>query len=204
MLIGLHGRKQAGKDTTCARIAHVMAGVLDVERVSFADRLYRSAAAALGVTVEQLQEWKTDPDVTIAVVGYGYVGVTRPQRSLAELSAREYLQRYGTEAHRDVFGPDFWVEQVPLDHDRRIVVVTDVRFENEARAVRRAGGFVVHVVGPRSVENAGDGHASEKPLPPELVDDTLPNAVRDDGFRCLDTQVAQLLRRLMKREDVAV
>ena len=26
------------------------------------------------------------------------------------MTFREFLQRYGTEAHRDVFGKDFWLE----------------------------------------------------------------------------------------------
>lgn len=201
MLIGLHGRKQAGKDTVCSRIAHVMAGVLEVERVAFADRLYASAAAALGVKVEQLNAWKTDPDVAIQVRDYG--GDPYDPDLHANITVREYLQRYGTEAHREVFGFDFWVEQVPLEHDRRIVVVTDVRFENEARAVRRAGGYVVQVVGPLWVEAAEDAHASEKPLTLDLIDDAIANPVRDDGFRSLDNETAQLLRRLMKRAERA-
>lgn len=194
MLIGLHGRKQAGKDTVFERASHLMADVVPVERASFADMLYRSAAAALGLTVEDLQAGKTEPSAYIVVhCGDGV-------RKSSSLTFREYLQRFGTEAHRDIFGSDFWVDNVELDHAGRIVMVTDVRFENEARAVQAAGGRVFRVKGPDEIEHAGDGHASETPLPEHLIDFTLDNSVRDDGYRALDLYVSNLLRQLLRLE----
>lgn len=196
MLLGMHGKKQAGKDTAYRRLAALFEGgdlafysaaIENVRRVSFADLLYRSAAAALGVTVEQLNEWKTDPSVGVAVVsihdefhelcpeGIGYLG--------DPITVREYLQRYGTEAHRNVFGTDFWVDAVDLSHEGELIVVTDVRFPNEAEAIRKAGGRVVRIVGPPEVENTGDAHASEIPLPAQLVDHTVRNDIRYDRAR---------------------
>jgi hypothetical protein len=195
MLIGLNGRKQAGKDTVYARACHIMRDVVTVERASFADLLYASAAASLGVTVAQLQVWKADP---CTVVRVQYAGADECFH--AELTIREYLQRYGTEAHRDVFGPDFWVEQVRRtlsNHEGRIVMVTDVRFPNEAEAVRACGGAVAQVIGPDAIENTGDGHASEAPLPEYLIDAFIKNKVRDDNYRTLDGQVDTLLRLVL-------
>lgn len=194
MLIGLNGRKQAGKDTVFARTAHIMRDVVPVERASFADLLYQSAAAALGVTVEFLQTFKSDPRARVVVVMPTHDGdeVVRFEQTI-----REFLQRYGTEAHREIFGDDFWVEQVRLAHEGRIVMVTDVRFPNEAEAVRKAGGVVVEVVGPMG-RVTDDAHASEAPLPAELVDVTITNKVRDDNFRTLDGQVDTLLRTVLK------
>lgn len=193
MLIGLNGRKQAGKDTVCERIAHKLADVIEVERVSFADLLYVSAAEALGVSVEWLQAHKSDTAARVAIgIRYDELGIV----PTSELTVREYLQRYGTEAHRSVFGDNFWVEQVERKlaaHRERIVVVTDVRFENEARAVRAAAGAVVEVIGPMG-SVTDDAHASETPLPVELVDVVIPNLVRDDEFRALDGEVDRLLR----------
>lgn len=199
MLIGLNGRKQAGKDTTYERIASIWGPLgATVERASFADLLYRSAAAALGVTVEQLQKWKTDPYCLVQVrrvnVAYEPPIVT----THASVSIREYLQNYGTEAHRDIFGTNFWVEQVDLDHDDKIVVVTDVRFANEAQAIADAGGSVVRVLGPLTVEGEAEEHASEAPLPPALVDFMLDNSVRGDAFVTLDTHLRALLMRLLR------
>lgn len=193
MLIGLNGRKRAGKDTVYSRVAHIMADVMPVERASFADLLYRSAAASLDVTVAQLQEWKSKPTYRVQVAFDD--GARR--WTYSDHSIREYLQRYGTEAHREVFGDDFWVEQVSLAHADRIVLVTDVRFPNEAEAVRRAGGVVVEVIGPMG-RATPDTHASEAPLPDYLVDGVIYNTERNDSFVKLDTAVHELLRAYLK------
>jgi hypothetical protein len=192
MLIGLHGRKQAGKDTFYERAAHIMADVTPVERASFADLLYRSAAASLGLTVEELQKWKSDPAVRVQVVLLS--SWSEDCEILVDITVRQYLQNYGTEGHREIFGSDFWVEQVRLLHEGRIVMVTDVRFENEAIAIQAAGGNVVCIEGPPEVEHADDGHASEVPLPEHLIDAWVDNSVRDDNFRAIDRQVDTLLR----------
>lgn len=206
MLIGLNGKKQAGKDTVYERILHLYGPGTEadqaVERVSFADKLYESAAAALGVDVEFLRRWKSDPGAGMTLVvpsgdptPYGDTVVRA-----GCLTFREFLQNYGTEAHREVFGQDFWTNAVDLSHDGRIVVVTDVRFPNEAEAVFNAGGRVVKVVGPEEVEAAGDGHASEAPLPYHQVDTVLFNRHRDDEFRTLDYNVVRLLAALFRLE----
>lgn len=194
MLIGLHGKKRAGKDTVFARIEKLYGEYVEVERVSFADLLYASAAAALNVKVRDLQEWKADPVTVMAiqVVDKRYIR-DRERTVVQELSVREYLQRYGTEAHRELLGTNFWVDQVNLYHEGKLVVVTDVRFDNEAARVREAGGSVVHVVGPDDVEGAGDTHASEAGLPPGMVDRELINIARHDHFGALDAEVDRLM-----------
>jgi hypothetical protein len=201
MLIGLNGKKQAGKDTVYERILYRLGpgSTTDavVERVSFADLLYDSAAAALGVTPAFLRTWKSDPRAGIKFIVPDY---HNGAEECGCLTFREFLQRYGTEAHRWIFGDNFWVDNVDLVHDGKIVVVTDVRFPNEAQAVVNAGGTVVRVVGPPEVEDAGDGHASEEPLPAYLVDQVLPNQVRDDDFETLDAAVLDLVLRLLREQ----
>jgi hypothetical protein len=197
MLIGLNGKKQAGKDTVHERIAKLYGDALPVERVSFADLLYESAAAALGVTPGFLREWKSDEgEAGIRLYdGRGQV--------YCDFTFRQYLQWYGTEAHREVFGDNFWVEQARAklaDHDGKIVVVTDVRFPNEAEAVFNAGGRVVTVRGPFEVEAADDGHASEAPLPSCQVDHVLMNVRRGDKFLALDTGIRALMETLVREE----
>ena len=177
MIIGLHGRAQAGKDTVYERALAIWgAGI--VERRSFADKLYESAAAALGVRPADLRDWKTNPAANVYVGGLHTVWNSE--------TVREYLQRYGTEAHRDIFGEDFWVQQLDLTgHSNRLVFVTDVRFDNEAAAIRRAGGKIIEVIGDKA---GAYQHRSEAGLtdPPDYV---IYNTVRDDGYRALDHAV---------------
>lgn len=190
MLIGLTGRAQSGKDTAYGCMEDMYGGRRHVERRAFADLLYQSAAAALGTTPNLLRELKVEDDAEVIIRDANKVR--------ARVSVRRYLQRYGTEAHRDTFGSRFWVDAVDLTHgDRDLVVVTDVRFENEADAVREAGGHVVRVVGPPTPD---DDHASEAPISDHLVDYILDNTFRDDGLGRLRRGIVQMMLDLTARE----
>jgi len=186
MLIGLSGTKGSGKDTVFLRsvaMAERM-GLPKPERLAFADPLKESASKLLGIPVEDLDKWKNDdPSSTghLTILG-------RP------MSIRLFLQRYGTEAHRDVFGQDFWIDAtLPMNfiHQGRLVFVTDVRFDNEARRVKSVGGLNYSIVA-RQVDE-GDTHASEMGISSKLVDQKIINTSFDDGFSFLDQQVRAML-----------
>ena len=188
MLIGLNGRIGAGKNTVAQRLAMLHGNVIEV---SFAAKLKESVCALLGCTLHDLEVWKNKPERCVAVGtlvdGLGFV----PHKDTV-MTVRELLQRYGTEAHRDVFGEDFWLDAaLPLHdwfyRDDILYVVTDMRFPNEAARVQGLGGVTVQVIGPD--EHSGD-HRSEIPL---VCDYGLNNARRDDGFAALDRNLRQLL-----------
>jgi len=194
-VIGLTGRARSGKNTVAAMIADL----LPVERVAegaFADAVKVSAARALGVPF-------TGDDVGIAAVRRWAdefkldhtVQVVRDGQVLHEITGRSYLQRYGTEAHRELFDPDFWVNVVDLNPDGvDVLVMTDVRFPNEAEVIREQGGEVWQIVGDDS--GATDEHASERPLPPQLIDRELVNRGTLDQLRA-QVEVALGLVRLV-------
>ena len=176
MIVGLTGKKQHGKDTTGAILVNEHGFV----RVSFADALKQSAAALFGVPVETWDALKNRPDAIVTLNVGAYVGGD----VLAKLTVREFVQRYGTEAHRDVFGGDFWVNVVrdkvaDLVKQDESVVITDVRFAEEAALVVKMGGKVINVYRPQVVDD-GDGHASEQ-LPE--FDTTLWNGGDMDDLR---------------------
>lgn len=194
MLFGLHGFKTAGKDAFYQRALFMWPE--KVSRVAFADKLYESAAGALGVTVDELLVWKNDPSMLITIE-------TDWAEKPRQITFRQYLQFYGTEAHREVFGDSFWVDQVLGDEAYRwatdpdnLVCVTDCRFPNEAEAVRTKGGVVVKIIGPPEVEHRTDMHASENPLPDDLIDYYIDNSVRGDGFASLDKQIINLVAQV--------
>lgn len=182
-LIGLHGKAQSGKDTAYGLLSK---RIERVARDAFADRLKHSA----------VRNFK--PESTVGEAYYfcewlkegGVVRVFRnsdDESPAAEVTGREFLQHYGTEAHRQVFADDFWVDAVLPDRtdlenfgredgeDWDILVVTDARFPNEAEAIREAGGEVWHIIRPELEEGEQDSHASEQPLPEELVDKVILN-----------------------------
>lgn len=172
-VIGLHGGLESGKDTTFSVIEKV--ALRPVKRDAFADRLKQSAAAALG--------YKGDNPVDFCNVLKEYGSIHIMADGLIDeynITGREYLQWYGTEAHRQVFNPDFWIKAVLPDEGRddleqdTLLVITDVRFPNEAEAVRRVGGEVWEVDASKR-KPRDESHASEKRLPDGLIDYVLDN-----------------------------
>jgi hypothetical protein len=169
-VIGLSGPAKAGKDTVFSMIQECTK--VPVVRDAFADRLKVSAARALGYrgdTEACIDFCNSLKDESVGIT------VARPGKLIASITGREYLQLYGTEAHREVFGTDFWVEQVIARPrpPRTITVVTDVRFPNEAQAIRSRYGKVWRI--NREAQIKETAHASEQPLPATLVDLEIDN-----------------------------
>ena len=189
MILGLHGKMGSGKNEAAKRLALIAPPVIEV---SFARRLKESAAALLGCTVDDLEAWKNDPEMYLCVCDH--VGPMMDESQ----TVRSFLQRYGTEAHRDIFGQDFWLDaalpmrgthspaplrSVDTEYARALYVVTDVRFPNEAQRIRDLGGTVVRIIGPN--EDTGN-HPSEQPIE---CDYSIDNTIRDDGYASLDAQL---------------
>lgn len=186
MILGLSGKMGAGKNTVADRLAaYLEPRSVRVVQVSYAAKLKESAAALFGVRVADLERWKNNPAARVTISAPG--GVHHQQ------TVRSMLQRYGTESHRDMFGSDFWLAAalpVGSDYADALYVVTDVRFENEAKRIRELGGKVARVVGPK-VDTGS--HPSEKPV---RADFRIKNEIRDDGFAALDAQLPTILATL--------
>jgi hypothetical protein len=187
-VIGLTGRARAGKDTVAAMIAEELGDF--VRREALADRLKVSAARALGF--DGSDEELVGVMDTLKVCGSVHAAVEHGQYDVQEsfLNGREFLQRYGTEAHRDVFGVDFWLDAVlpltdegnPSRNDHDVLIVSDVRFPNEAQRVLDYGGEVWEVIRPEG-ERPGAEHVSEAGVPPSLVTLSIVNGGTLDELR---------------------
>lgn len=142
MIVGLTGYKGSGK----SEVARHLTARHGFTRKPFAYHL-KAMLSALGVPTSILDG---DDDVK-----------SRPLDVLGGHTARHAMQTLGTEWGRTHLGHDFWVqrwaETVPLFPR---VVADDVRFDNEAAAVRSRGGIIVLVENPRLAINI-DKHASE-------------------------------------------
>ena len=212
-LVAFHGRLGSGKDTAGERLAAMVD--VSTHRLSFARMLKESAAAQFDIPVEDWETYKNDPDVKVLFqVGWEQVhewasdggAIVEQPKIIKEFTAREVLQRWGTEAHRQIFGDNFWVDQAftsydaQQSHQNALYYVTDCRFENEALAVLNRGGCVVNIIGAN--EDTGT-HASETPLPAGYITFEIDNTVRDDDFHQLDMQLkglASMLRIPLKKE----
>jgi len=152
MLIGIAGAKRAGKDTLARELA-IMTGL---QRDSFAAPLREFVARLLGWTMGELEARKEYPVDWLD-------GVT----------PRHMMQTIGTEWGRDTIHGELWVRSLMQRTAARGAIISDVRFPNEAQAIRERGGIVLKVTRPGT--GTGDAHISETPLPAGLVDAVIEN-----------------------------
>lgn len=191
-----------------------------VKAVGFADKVKIAAMKALGFDrpdeelIALADQFKID--AAIAVM-YREPGEDDGPYHAHDLTGRENLQYVGTEVGRELFGEDFWIDQVLPDPaviaanhgfagadlhkaadvalrnrfpDVDVLCITDLRFENEALRVLSLGGQVWEVTG--RAEYSGE-HASEHPLPRAVVSQYIDNS---GDLMYLEGQVEQALNLL--------
>jgi hypothetical protein len=209
ILLGLHGRMGSGKDTAASFIKKHYIGLsenfdgIDIEdnlkSAAFADPLKVACQAMFGG--DRKNYFGTQEDKAQEAGAWGtHIG---PQWG----TYRGILQQFGTNVMRHHVHPDFWVYAMKEKIVRArlngtdLFVITDVRFPNEAKMIRAAGGKVVHVV---YTDNKNpitytpkpwwkfwakrEIHPSERPLPSELVDNYIETSnllQLDDRINCL-------------------
>lgn len=171
--IALHGVANSGKDTTAEIIASLRKDLV-IKRQGWADLLKLSAARNFypQCTLEEALAFCNrikQPGHTLRVVDESDGGL------IVSITGREYLQRYGTEAHRELFGDDFWLDTVlPKERDDcDILTIPDTRFDNEAERVLGRGGQVWEIV--RDDAEPVEGHSTETRIDPKLITLTIEN-----------------------------
>jgi|SRR5690606_2823235 len=151
--IGIIGRAQSGKDSVGARL-RLRYGY---QRVAFADSL-KSAALRVDPLIPTSYGVHCRLSTLVGAVGWDYAKVTYPE-------VRRVLQHVG-QTVRDI-DPGFWIRAAfgAIDAAENLglpVVVTDVRYENEARALRDRGFALIRVTRPGT--DTPDAHQSETAL----------------------------------------
>ena len=156
-LIALCGAAGAGKDT--------VADMLPARKLAFADALYREVAEAWGVEqhVLRCRETKEKPLEALAV---DLCNDATFREDFAKhwpampRSPRQILQWWGD--YRRAQDRKYFVDATTLAIVDCLddVVITDVRFPNEAAMVRQLGGQIWQIKRP-GYEAGGTGHASD-------------------------------------------
>lgn len=100
----------------------------------------------------------------------------KPHFLLGGKTPRYAMQTMGTEWGRQMVDQNLWINTC-LHRSSRFanVVLSDVRFDNEAAAVIKAKGLIIKVVRP-GVEIAESSHASERGVSDSFVSKTFINA----------------------------
>ena len=139
MIIGFVGFIGSGKDTA----ADYLVNFHGFRRDSFANTLKDAVAAVFGwdrVLLEgrtkEAREWREQVDTWWA-----------NRLGISELTPRWILQRWGTEVCRRGFHDDIWIASVENKMRKTTdnIVISDVRFPNEIKAIHNAGGLVVRI-----------------------------------------------------------
>ena len=130
-IIGITGYAQSGKSTLGELIVHHNGAL----HANFADlmRNFLYAINPLVTPKSRIQDLVDHLGWERAKVGYPEV--------------RRLMQRLGTDAGRKLFGETFWVDQFFANVGKTdLLVISDVRFPNEAQAIKDRGGIIVRIV----------------------------------------------------------
>lgn len=175
MIIAFGHRKQVGKDT-CGQY---LADFYNFERVAFADPLKQALSAMFGFDEKQLQG--SDDDKNLVDPHWGF-------------SPRHALQTLG-EGARQLFGDDVWLrsaERRIVSSKKKNVVITDLRYPNEAEMIRKHGGILVRIDRP-SLGPIVDQHHSENALKNYNFDRIV---VNDGSLSSLKESIDRILQRM--------
>lgn len=117
-----------------------------------------------------------------------------PHHALAGRTPRHAMRCLGTEWGRNTMSPDIWVNAAMMAAAEHIeagrrVVFDDMRFANEAAAIKRAGGMLVRITRPGVRRQAGE-HASEGGLEAWQFDLDLTNDASCQRAWVLDASAA--------------
>lgn len=143
-LVGITGRANSGKDVATNILKSGLLSSFSTYR--FAGPLKQACSDMFGWTMEQIEdrEFKETVDPT-----WGF-------------KPRVAMQTLGTEWGR-ALREDLWVHMAQVKFDSPFVtgmIVSDVRFENEADFIRRNNGLLIHIHRPGEAI-ADNSHVSE-------------------------------------------
>jgi hypothetical protein len=139
MIIGISGFQGSGKDT----IADYLCNIYGFKRDSFAATLKDAVAAVFGWDRELLEGRTTESRQWRETVDSWWAN----RLNMPDLTPRLVLQKWGTEVARKSWHDDTWIASLEnkLHKTHNDIVITDVRFPNEIRAIKNAGGIVIRV-----------------------------------------------------------
>ena len=139
MIVGFVGFIGSGKDTA----ADYLVNFHGYRRDSFANTLKDAVACVFGWDrtllegrTTEAREWREQVDTWWA-----------ERLNMPQLTPRWVLQYWGTDVLRKIFHDDIWIAS--LENKMRKtgdnIVISDVRFPNEIKAIHSAGGIVVRI-----------------------------------------------------------
>lgn len=159
MLIGLTGKKGCGKTSAAISLRDNHGYIIRSLATPLKETLVK-----FGVPVENMET----PGLK-----------ETPLEEFGNKSARQVMQLFGTDFARAMISNTIWVDKLVHDIETLFesgvenIVVDDIRFNNEARAILHLGGVVIEVARPDVFD--GDSHISERGVAMEFITMQLEN-----------------------------
>ena len=162
MIIGLSGYAKSGKDTVAEIIREIQPEKWEIKK--FSGKLKQIASILLGMP-EHLFENQDFKSEMLGEEWWKNYGDFYHQTTV-----RDFLQLLGTDAIRNGLHSNAWVNALMADYKPAKMdqyhpsnwIVTDVRFPNEAEAIKDRGGIIIRIDRP-GVEPV-NAHPSEVAL----------------------------------------
>lgn len=209
LVVGFTGIAKSGKDTSAKTIASTLETICGVkfEMLSFASPI-REIGKIFGYTDEQMSNQSLKE--------------TYLDNKITNVTPRKFMQLVGTDMFRNCLDKDIWVRLLEskittpiypgqIECLKRgsawkpcmVYFITDVRFPNEADAIRRHNGIVIKINREQCCSLGNSGwrkHESEKSM-----DDIVPDYVwNNDAKSALgwSTKSIELFREIIKEKKI--
>lgn len=186
-IIGFCGAKQSGKNTSATMVKDIV--MEDGESRDFTETHIvgiESFAAPIKSMIAMLLDF-----YGVAPVTQGHLLVPYLEGDLKEVvipalgvSPRSLMQTLGTDWGRNIVNPDIWLNSMRIrltayeemrkhGYKSAIVMVTDVRFDNECELIHSLGGKIVRI--DRPGHGGVDEHDSEAGVTLTNIDQIIDN-----------------------------
>lgn len=163
LIIGLHGRAGAGKDTAADFLPDYFC------KLAFAKPLKDSAKVLFNFTDKQL---------------YDPIEKEKVDQTWNK-SPRQILQWLGTDILRNNIGTDFFLKHMKQRIEQssyNCFVVVDIRFPNEAKFIKDMGGIIIEVARNKT-GTIHSNHETEQRISEHLIDETITNDSTKDALK---------------------
>ena len=135
IIIGINGKKGSGKDTFASLLANELLGKLGLKVTlkAFADNLKKCCAI-----ISNQHEWN-----------FYSQDCKNKKAGFLSMTNRELMQKFGDLTRQ--IDPDIWIK-LALDINNvntDVLIITDVRFKNEAKAIKDKGGILIRIESDR-------------------------------------------------------
>ena len=190
MIVAISGYAGSGKDT----VANIICANDESFKIKkFADKLKKIASILTSIHPDRFEEQEFK---------HTYMPSEWKQKRLVDgeykdsnMTVREFLQMLGTEAVRQGLHENTWVNALFSDYKKGDNwVITDCRFPNEFKEVKRRGGVTVYISRPEV--RPVNGHSSEVALEGYDFDYVIPN---DTTIESLVHHVQDLYNNVIKK-----